>query len=269
MNDKDIKAKEILQNIILLTLCVLMLVLEYSKWDIVADKIQNIWINRIIQQACGTIAAVILMNRLKIKLFSKPQHLLYLVPCFLVAIDNFPFYSFFKGNMQFVRREVLDVILFGGYCIAVGLFEECVFRGILFAVLAGVFSKDKKGFLKTYFVSSVCFGIAHIFNLFMGAGIGETLLQVGYTILTGGLFGFALIKTKNLLYAGIVHAIYNFCGLLLSEQGLGTGIVFDIGTVIIMFLICIMVGGFVLYKVLTYSEEERIDLYKRLNVKAD
>ncbi len=269
MSEKSLKTKGILQNIILLALCALMIVFEYGKWNIVADERQNFWINRTCQQICGGIAAVVLMNRLKIRLFAKPQNLLYLLPCFLVAIDNFPFYSYFKGNMQFVRQEILDVVLFSGYCIAVGLFEECVFRGIVFAVLAGVFSKDKKGFLKTYIASSICFGVAHIFNIFTGAGFGETLLQVGYTILTGGLFGFALIKTKNVLCAGVIHSVYNFCGLLLSQQGLGTGIVFDVGTVVIMSVVCISVGIFVLYKVCAYSDEERIDLYKRLNVKAD
>ena len=95
------------------------------------------------------------------------------------------------------------------------------------------------------------------------------LVQVGYTILTGGLFAFCLIKTKNILCCAVVHAVYNFCGLLMGAEsalGLGTGVVFDLGTVITMLIVSVLVGGFILYKVFTYTEKERIELYAKLAV---
>lgn len=148
---------------------------------------------------------------------------------------------------------------------AVGLFEECIFRGIVFSVLAGCFSKDRKGFLKTYFLSAIIFGAAHLFN---GFSLG-TLLQVAYTVLTGGLFAFCLIKTKNILCCAFVHGLYNFCGLLFDTQGLGTGVVFDVGTVVTMAIVGVCVGIFVLYSVFKYSEEERCALYGYLGLKTD
>jgi membrane protease YdiL (CAAX protease family) len=143
------------------------------------------------------------------------------------------------------------------------IFEEIIFRGIVFSVLADRFSKNKKGFLKTYVISSVIFGLAHLFN---GFSFG-TVLQVGYTVLTGGLFAFCLIMTKNILCCALVHGIYNFCGLLFDHvQGLGNGVVFDLGTVITMAVISVVVGIFVLYKVYHYPDEERKDLYARLGI---
>ena len=152
---------------------------------------------------------------------------------------------------------------FGLYCLSVGVFEECIFRGIVFSVLASRLSRDRKGFIQTYIISSFIFGAAHLFN---GFSMG-TLLQIGYTTLTGGLFAFALIKTKNIFCCGIIHAIYNFCGLLLSEQGMGSGIVFDAGTTIMMAIISIVVGFFVLRNVFYTSDSEITELYAKLGIR--
>ena len=45
---------------------------------------------------------------------------------------------------------------------------------------------------------------------------------------------------------------------------LGSGVIFDTPTVILMAVVGISVGIFVLYSVWRYPEEERIELYKRL-----
>jgi membrane protease YdiL (CAAX protease family) len=146
------------------------------------------------------------------------------------------------------------------------MFEECIFRGVIFSILASRFTKDRNGFWTTYLFSSGVFAIAHLFN---GLSFG-TILQVGYTFLTGGLFAFVLIKTKNLLCCGLVHAIYNFCGLLFEtpeRMGLGSGVVFDLGTVLTMLIVSVCIGLFVLVSVYKYSDEERGVLYQKLGVK--
>ena len=226
---------------------------------------RNRFIGKIVQQSLGSLAAIFLMIRLKIHLFNKPQYWLYLIPCLIIAIDNFQFSSYFKGNMQLVNGKPLDFILFGGYCLAVGLFEECIFRGIIFSVLASCFSYDKKGLWKTYIVSSVLFGAAHLFNGFSVA----TILQIGYSTLTGGLFAFVLLKTKNIFCCAFVHALYNFCGLLFEipeRMGLGSGVVFDLGTAITMLIVCVIMGAFILYSVFKYSDDEVGVLYEKLGI---
>ncbi len=247
--------------------CVFMLLLEIFPIDFMQNPLRNEWIGVCLQNLLGATAAILLAHLWGLHLFKKVRHWLYLLPCLVIAIDNFPFYSYFSGNMQIIRKEFLDVVLFTFYCITIGLFEEIVFRGILFSILCERFSKDKKGLVKAFVFSSVIFALAHLFNLFVGAGIGETLLQVCYTVLTGGLFAFAFIKTKNILSAVFIHAVYNFSGLILSTSGLGTGIVFDLGTVITMFIVSVVVGIFVLYALYKYEETERKELYERLNIK--
>ena len=262
------KNMKIIKNRIEMGLIILFfavtLVLDYIKIEYVSDGLRNDLLSKIIQQSCGCIAGILTLKRLNIRLFGKVsgRGWLYMIPCMIIAIDNFQFSSFFNGKLTLVRTEPIDFILFAVYCMIVGLFEECIFRGVIFSILASVFPKSKKGFLWTYITSSIIFGLAHIIN-----GIS---VQILYTILTGGLFTFCLIKTKNIFCCAAIHGLYNFCGLLFSAEeqlGLGNGVVFDKGTVITMLIVSIVVGIFVIYKVFTYSEGERDDLYVKLGVK--
>lgn len=259
------RIRNVVETSAIVLLCVLTVALDFLEISYVKDEFRNRMIGKIVQQVCGVVAAILLMLRLNVRLFGKPQKLWCILPCLLVAIDNFQFSAYFNGKMSLDRTSPLDFLLFYGYCMSVGLFEECVFRGVIFSVLAGCFSKDKKGVLKTYFLSAVIFGVAHLFN---GFSLG-TLLQVVYTVLTGGLFAFCLMKTKNILCCAFVHGLYNFCGLLFDTQGLGTGVVFDVGTVVTMAIVGVCVGIFVLYSVFRYSEEERRTLYGYLGLKTD
>lgn len=248
---------------IILVLCVFTALMDVIPITYSKDETYNRLIEKIAQQSCGAVAGILILLRLNIRLFGKPRNLVYLIPCLLIAIDNFQFSAYFNGEMQLLHTRPMDFILFFGYCISIGIFEEVVFRGIIFTIIADAFSKDRKGFLKTFVISSAVFGLAHLFNGFSPA----VLAQVGYTTLTGGLFAFCLIKTKNIFCCAMVHGVYNFCGLLFdNEQGLGSGVCFDLGTVLTMLIVSICIGVFVLYKVYTYSEEERVELYNCLGV---
>ncbi len=247
---------------VIVLLCVACILFEWCDFSLLANEFRNRMLVKILSQGCGATAAILLMRRLHIRLFGRAENLVYLLPCLLVAVDNFQWFAFFSGKMQLVRAEFLDFFLFFAYCATVGLFEELIFRGVFFSLLAGHFGKNKKGLWLTYVLSSLIFGLAHIFN---GFSLG-TLLQVGYTILTGGLFAFCLIKTKNVLCCAGVHGLYNFCGLLYDKSYLGAGVAFDLGTAITMLVVSVAVGVFVLYKVWKYPDEERKRLYERLGV---
>ncbi len=257
----------VLINVAIVLLCVGMVALDWIEVRYVSDDRRNVWISRMIQHSFGIFASILLLKRINVRLFGRPQAWLCALPCILIAVNNFPFWSYFAGNMRFERISWLDFLLFAGYCLSIGLFEELVFRGFLFFVFASLFSSDRKGLLKTVVVTSVLFGGMHLFNLFFGAGVTATLLQVGYSVLTGGLFAVALIKTKSLLVPAVLHAVYNFCGLLLSPQGLGEGIVFDLGTYLTMGAIALLLGVYVLCLLLKYPENERKTLYTRLGIR--
>ena len=250
---------------LILILCATTLLLDFFNILYSKNELHNKYIAKIVQQGIGVFAAVLLLKRLNIKVFGTPQKGIYLLLGFIVAIDNFHWSSFLNGNMELINNKPLDFLLFGGYCLSVGMFEECIFRGVIFSLLAGQFSKDKNGLWKTYIVSSLIFAVAHLMN---GLSFG-TVLQVGYTFLTGGLFGFILMKTKNIVCCGFIHALYNFGGLLFEtseNMGLGNGVIFDIGTVITMSVISVVAGVFVLYSVKKYTDEEQEELYEKLGI---
>ena len=267
--DKRKRIQNGIQIALIVAFCISTLVLDVVCCRYFNDRLRKTLVCKLIQQLCGAMAAILFMLRLKIRLFGKPQKWLYLLPCLLIAIDNFQFGSYFNGRMELVYRKPTDIFLFGVYCLSVGLFEECIFRGVIFALLAGLLPKNKKGFLWCYLVSSLVFGLMHVLNGFSGAA----LLQAGYSILTGGLFAFCLVKTKNILCCAFVHGLYNFCGLLFGVYnqsqcviGLGGGVVFDRITIITMTVVSVFVGIFVLYKVFTYSDKERVELYQKLGI---
>lgn len=250
------------QIAVIAVLCAFTMLLDFVDISFSNDEFYNRMLCKILQQILGSTAGILVVLRLDVKLFGQPHNLLYMIPCLIIAVDNFQFSAYFSGKMQLARTSPYDFIIFFIYCILVGLFEEIVFRGIVFAVLAGLFSKDKKGLLLTYVTSSLAFGLAHLFNGFSAA----TLQQAGYTVLTGGLFAFCLMKTKSIFCPALIHGIFNFCGLLFDKQGLGNGVVFDTGTIVTMLTVSILMGVFILYTVWKYPEEERKVLYNRLGI---
>ncbi len=263
-HERKSKLKDCLILATVFLLFAFTLVLEAISVTLLSDPFQNDMLMKIVQRAAGSIATFLLLLTFNVKVFSKPRKPLYFALCLLIAVNNFQFFSWLCGKMELSRTAPMDIWLFLGYCLSVGLFEELIFRGLLFPALLGVFPKDKKGFWLAYVLSAVLFGAVHLFNGINGAA----LLQVGYGTLIGGLLLLCLIKTGNVLCCVGVHTVYNFCGLLYSKQGLGLGIVWDLGTVLTMGGVALAVGIFVVYKLITYTKEEREELYIRLGVRA-
>ena len=261
-NEKKYSVGDIVSFSVIVLLCAAMAVLDFVKIRYTSDAVNNELISDTVPLAVGSIAVIWLMIRGKTRLFGRPAHLLYLLPALLVAVNNFPFHSHFTGKTELLHTGVDNWILFALYCAFVGIFEECVFRGILFPLMAGSFSDDKKGLWKTFLFSSLAFGGMHLFNIFAGGGVGPSILQAGYSTLIGGLCAYVLMKTKNILLCALIHGGYDFAGLLLPK--LGGGAVFDWQTMAIMAVVGVAVGLFVLYAVWKYSDEERIELYEKL-----
>jgi membrane protease YdiL (CAAX protease family) len=263
---KTIKNKIV--DVAIVAFLVLTVLFEFVKIDFCANDLHNGFLQKILGLVFGTVAVYAVMLRINVKLFSKPEKILFFLPCLVVAVNNFQFYSYFSGNMTLVHNGFWDFFLFAIYCIAVGLFEEGVFRGVITPLIASFFPSNKKGLWCTFILSSVVFGCVHLFNLFSGAGFVGTILQVGYSILTGGLFTFVLFKTKNIFLCAFTHAIYNFGGQLFSPQGLGAGVVFDATTAWCMAIVGVIVGVFVLISVAKYSSEEQAKLYEKFGITA-
>lgn len=97
----------------------------------------------------------------------------------------------------------LETVLFIVSMVCVGFLEELIFRGFLFTAMR------KDGLVSAVIVSSVTFGIGHIVNLFGGADLIPTLMQICYATSIGFLFTIIFHKSGNLLPCIIAHAVMN------------------------------------------------------------
>ena len=136
---------------------------------------------------------------------------LLLVPALLVTVNNFPLVRIFGGECE-ITEDGERLALYILYCFSVAAFEETVFRGIIFPLSYIALEGKKRRLFWSAALSSGIFAAAHIFNLFAGAGIGATLLQIGYSFLIGGLCAVSLITVKNIYLPVVFHFIYDLGG---------------------------------------------------------
>ncbi len=184
---------------------------------------------------------------LKISIRALPLNLLFALPCFAIAVNNFPIIPFLT-NKAYISGGKAEIFIYLLVCLGTGLFEELVFRGYIFMrILEKRRSNVKQIFISTV-ISSAVFGLVHLVNLFFGGGLPETLLQVGYSFLIGGMCSVVLLKTGNVWYSVLIHGIYNFAGGVIPRLGGGT--IWDAPTVTITVILSIAVAVYVIISLL-------------------
>ena len=144
-----------------------------------------------------------------------PKMLLWCLPCLLVALVNFPFASLISGEMHIIRMDLMVVYII--YVISIALIEEIVFRGILLFLCLDYLRNAKLKYFFATLISTTIFALFHLTNIFAGMSPLDVLLQVGYTFLIGGMFAVMMLKTNNVWLCVIIHALFDFGGLLAFE----------------------------------------------------
>lgn len=169
---------------------------------------------------------------------------LLMLPFWAVALNNFPFCSVLSGSASLQGVPVWQYLLVAGEYIAVALFEESAFRGVLIPMLLQSEKKHRFPELRALVLSSAVFGLIHVVNLFAGASFGAVVMQIGYSFLIGGMCGIAFLYSKNIWTAVGLHALYDFCGKVTPT--LGSGTVWTIPTVIATAVVGAVVGIYAL-----------------------
>jgi membrane protease YdiL (CAAX protease family) len=174
------------------------------------------------------------------------KSLLKILPFIIVTVNNLPVYALASGAARVTYPFKYGAAFFLS-CLAVGFLEEMLFRGV---ILLLIFKKFNGSALKIFYgivLSSAVFALSHIFNLAAGAGVGETLLQIGYTFLTGCMWSLVLIITRNIWVCAALHGLYNFFGQLVPVLGRGT--LWDTPTIILTAAIALIAAVYFLYTV--------------------
>lgn len=148
-----------------------------------------------------------------------PRALLWSIPCFLVALVNFPFSALITRSATVTRVDLLWIFLLK--YLSVALLEETFFRGLLLPFFEKLFRTQRYAKLYAVLVTSVLFALFHLINLAFGADVPSTLLQVGYTFLIGAMLAVMLLKTENLWLCIFTHFLFDVGGMLIPELGSG------------------------------------------------
>ena len=209
--------------------------------------------------ACRTVAIVLALIVAKLcgfNIFSfkkiRSYDLILLFLGFLVCVNNFPIIGYITKNVTLTDNPKIALYTFR--CLFIGVSEETVFRAFILPLVAEKFKGEEKITFKAVLISSAIFSACHIFNVF-GSGIGATLLQVGYTFLTGGLFGIAYVITGNFIVPSILHFIFDIGGLaFLGTFHIFVGNMWDIYTIIITAVLGIFVTAAYLIRILGYNK---------------
>lgn len=145
-----------------------------------------------------------------------------IVDFLLFMIQIVPLILFASGSIS--SYWYINIIQSAILCVFVGIFEECLFRGIIFNSFLAKMGDTKSGIISAMVISSLIFGMVHILAFFFeGNAITITSLsQALLKTLQTGMFGFLLcgiyLKTKSIWGIALIHALTNL--FLISGSGI-------------------------------------------------
>ncbi len=211
-------------------------------------------------RALGFVVLVLLALDLGFGIFGfkgRGKGFLLSLPFVAVAVNNAPLVGLISGEVS-VHAGGVSVLLFALYCASVGLFEEIVFRGIVFPLVLRKMGSTRKGIFWSVIISSALFGAIHVVNFFSSAP-GAVVLQIGYSFLIGAMCAMVMLLCRNVFACAALHAGFNFAGLIADE--LGTGQVWNavnITLTAVVGVLALLYGVFVMVKIVRPDEKLKL-----------
>ena len=250
---------------LVLLLLVLMLLVELLREKIMTSFDYGELVYVICSRIIGGVSCTALLLLLSFEKMLSPKTslraFLIFIPCMAVAVNNFPFITYFTGRAH-VDSGAAHVLLYAFSCVCTAFFEEMAFRGCVFTSILQVKGSRRSDVFWSIALSSAVFGLVHLVNLFVGASPISVILQVGYSFLIGAMCSVILVRTVNIWYCVLLHAVYNFAGGVVPECGGGQ--LWDTPTVVLTTIIALLVTAYVIYLLV---KTERVDVERFLNKK--
>ena len=211
----------------------------------------------IITRALGSVVAVVAVKKSGYKVFNKStvKAIIAILPCFLAVACNPPLIGLITGDAALSYSGTtlfLYILLFIAECLLVGVFEELLFRGILFPAVEERLKEKKRGRFFGYNIGGdIC---ARAFVQFV-----HLIADSGFN--ADGVFFFArrsvlfhVLKTENILYCVLLHASFNFCGGLTGALGYGGW--GGVPSYVFSAVVCVLVAVYVLFALLADDDKK-------------
>lgn len=142
------------------------------------------------------------------------------------------------------------IFFYAGYILLIGITEEYIYRGVLLPLLAKALPGRT---LLVIILDSLAFGSMHLINL-TGLNLSYVLPQMLLAAITGLLLCGIYLKTKNLIWPILIHAlsdinmIASFMSHTHNRAGLAIPHTVSLGITAIAIILFILVAGFVYWQ---------------------
>ncbi len=187
---------------------------------------------------------------------------LFFLPPLAVALNNLPIIGLLSGEASVLHTAPSDWIWYAAMCLSIGLFEEFAFRGVILLMFAEKRHKTRAGLFMSIILTSAVFGLVHLVNLAMGAGILGVIRQIGYSFLIGAMCAVVLFKTRNIWLCVLLHATFDFGGMLLDGRvGLGAGRIWNVPTIVITVVLAVATTAYLVWQFFRLDLTALDDLY--------
>lgn len=225
-----------------------LLYLEIAKPTFSADRVTQEMISMTLTRGIGALVFLLVLLTLGYRVTTlrprPPRRAwLYALPALLVALNNVPWVGLFSGRVTIVGSAG-QIAWFLGESLAIGLFEELAFRGVVFLMLTEKRHSTRRGLLAGLLLSSAVFGLLHLTNLLVGADPGAVFLQLGYSFAIGAMCAVVLLKTANIWICVLIHTVYDVGGNMVGR--IATGRLWDTPTVVITAILGVATAVFYL-----------------------
>lgn len=114
----------------------------------------------------------------------------------------------FTGNLSFPLSNPTLAIANLIYGLPNSLVEETMFRGLVLVAMISAWGSSKSGQIKAILLSSLFFGLMHLFNI-IARPIGIVVFQAFIITLPGILYSAIVLARKSLWPAIIIHWLTN------------------------------------------------------------
>ena len=251
--------------LILLVCLPLLIYLEYGKPVLTADPVLAPLWQMTLTRTLGAIVFFALLWSEGYHVLNPLQRpfgraLLFCLPAFLVVTNNLPIVALLTGDAYMVHHAPVYGVAFALRCLAIGLFEEAAFRGVILLMFARRRHTTRRGLLVAILLSSAVFGLIHLVNLFVGASPGDVFRQIGYSFLIGAMCAVVLFETRNLWLCVLLHALFDFCGHLVPTLGAGTW--WDTPTVVVTVILAVATTVYMILKFARLDLDRVAEIYR-------